>query len=279
MIEGGYDGLSTAKACRALGVSESGYYEWQAREPKPQNTQLTSEIHAIKSKFFFYGYRRVKQELQRRAYPVGEKKVLSIMQKEGLTVRKKRYTPKTTQSDHSLKRYPNRLLNFTPTAINQAFVADITYVPIANLFAYLALIMDLFSRKIVGWDLSWNPDRYLTLSALHKAIELRGAQNLIGCIFHSDHGKQYLCKDHIQMLESVGMLPSTGEIGNSYDNAHAESLNKSIKSEAVYPYEFETFEEAYRILSSHIKLYNKGRLHSGIGYLPPDEFEKKGGLK
>ena len=179
-----------------------------------------------------------------------------------------------------LKRYPNLLIGFVPMAINQAFVADITYVPIGQVFAYLAQIMDLYNRKIVGWDFSWDPDRYLTLSALNRAIKLRGMKNLKGCIFHSDHGSQYLCRDHITRIKEIGMRPSMGEVGNSYDNAFAESLNKTIKCEAVYPNEFESFGEAYQSIKKHINLYNGRRLHSKIGYLPPDEFEKNnGGIK
>jgi putative transposase len=275
MINSNNNRLSTTKACRALNVSESGYHEWRSRSPKRDDPKLIAEIHSIKSEFFFYGYRRVTPELKRRGYHVNSKKVLRLMRKEGLLVVKKRRTPKTTDSDHSLQRYPNLLIDLIATAINQAWAGDITYVLIGQTFAYLALIMDLFSRKIVGWELSWNPDRFLTLSALNKAVKLRGKDNLKGCIFHSDHGKQYLCNDYITRLEQLGMKPSMGEVGNSYDNAHIESLNKSIKYEAVYPNDFDSFEEAYEIIGAHVKLYNGRRLHSGIGYLPPDEFEMK----
>lgn len=267
--------LSLSQACKTLGVSESGYHEWKTRRPESKDVQLLAEIHLIKEDFFFYGYRRVTHELRRRGHHVNHKKVLKLMKEAKLIVVKKRFTPKTTDSNHSLKRYSNLLTDFRPTAINQAMVADITYVPILRLFAYLALIMDLFSRKIVGWNLSWNPDRFLTLGALNQTIRIRGKNNLKDCIFHSDHGKQYLCKEHIEMLEKIGMRPSTGEVGNSYDNAYAESLNKSIKCEAVYPYEFESFDEAYDVICNHVKQYNGRRLHSQIGYLPPDEFEKK----
>jgi putative transposase len=275
MIAANQNELSISKACQLLGVSEKGYYQWKTREPKGQDSRLIAEIQFIKEEFFFYGYRRVTHELNRREYGINHKKVLRLMQDLNLIIVKKNFKPRTTDSNHSLKRYPNLLIDFVPTAINQALVGDITYVPIRDNFAYLAPIMDLYSRRIAGWDLSWHPDRYLTLSALSKTIRLRGEKNLNGCIFHSDHGKQYLCKDHIEKLERIGMRPSTGEVGNSYDNAYAESLNKSIKYEAVYPYEFDTFEEAYQTISKHIKLYNGRRLHSGIGYLPPDEFEKK----
>lgn len=278
MISTKKDQLSMSQKCQLLGVSESGYHKWKILEPKGDDSKLIAQIHAIKEEFFFYGYRRVDAELRRRGYKINHKKVLRLMKKENLIVVKKKVKPKTTQSGHSLKRYPNLLADFIPTAINQALVSDITYVPILDQFAYLATLMDLWSRKIVGWSLSWDPDRYLTLSTLNKAIGLRGAKNLHGCICHSDHGSQYLCRDYIALVHALGMRPSMGEVGNSYDNAFAESLNKTIKYEAVYPNEFETFEEAKQAIAEHIKLYNARRLHSGIGYLPPDEFEEKGGF-
>lgn len=279
MITDNKQSLSIAQSCQLLGVSEGGYHQWANREPIEDDHQLIAEIHAIKEEFFFYGYRRVTEELKRRGQEVNRKKILRLMREERLIVVKKRFTPKTTQSNHSLKRYSNLLADFVPTSINQAFVADITYVPIKDKFAYLAQIMDLFSRRIIGWDLSWNPDRYLTLSALNHAVRLRGQDNLRGCIFHSDHGSQYLCNDHIERVKDLGMKPSMGEVGNSYDNAFAESLNKTVKYEAVYPNEFDSFEEAYEAISIHVRLYNSKRLHSGIGYLPPDEFEKNRGIK
>lgn len=279
MIPANNNGLSTSKSCQLLEVSERNYRRWKTRKPKKDNFQLINQIHEIKEEFFFYGYRRVCEELKRKGQIVNHKKVLRLMRKEKLIVVKRKFKPKTTQSNHSLERYSNLLIDFIPTMINQAWVADITYVPIEQRFAYLAQIMDLYSRKIVGWDLSWDPDRYLTLSALNKAAGLRGIKNLNGCIFHSDHGSQYLCGDHIARVKEIGMRPSMGEVGNSYDNAFAESLNKTIKYEAVYPNDFESFGEAYQIIGNHVNLYNGRRLHSGIGYLSPDEFEKNGGIK
>jgi len=280
MISTNKNNLSVAQTCQLMGVSERGYHKWKSREPKEDDPQLIAEIHAIKEDFFFYGYRRVDEELRRRGHKANHKKVLRLMRKEKLIVVKKKVKPKTTNSNHSFKRHPNLLADFVPTDINQALVSDITYVPIGNKFAYLATLMDLWSRKIIGWYLSWEMDRFLTLAALNKAIRLRGAENIHGCICHSDHGSQYLCGDYIARLNELGMKPSMGEVGNSYDNAFAESLNKTIKYEAVYPNEFETFEDAWKAIADHIILYNNRRLHSGIGYLPPDEFEKNnGGIK
>jgi putative transposase len=276
MITARKDGLSIAKSCELLGISEAGFHK---ERKEISESKIPPVIHIIKEEFFFYGYRRVTKELHRRGHIVNHKKVLKLMKKEGLIVVKKKFTPKTTQSNHNLERYANLLLDFIPTGINQAWVTDITYIPILNKFAYLALVMDLFSRKIVGWNLTWNPDSHLTLSALNKAVLSRGIRKVNGCIHHSDHGVQYLCNDYTERLKGLGMKPSMGEVGNSYDNAHAESLNKTIKYEAVYPSDFESFEEAYETIAKHIILYNKKRLHSKIGYLPPNEFEQKRGIK
>lgn len=195
MINANEQHLSVAQMAPLLNVSESGYRKWKFREPKVEVQQLISEIHTIKEEFFFYGYRRVDEELRRKGHEVNHKKVLRIMREEKLIVVKKKVTPKTTNSNHSFKRYPNLLVDFFPTAINQAWVSDITYVPIGNKFAYLATLMDLWSRKIVGWHLSWEMDRYLTIAALNNAVHLRGTNNLQACICHSDHGSQYLCGD------------------------------------------------------------------------------------
>ncbi len=274
MIDTERGDLSIITACKAIGVSDRGFRKWKRRIPTPENPKLLNDIHQIKEKHFLYGYRRVTHALRREGHTINHKKVLRLMKKERLTVVKKRFKPKTTQSNHKLKRYPNLLENFHPTAVSQAIVSDITYIYIGNKFAYLALIMDLYSRRIVGWELSWDMDAGLTLSALNRAVTLRGAKNIKGSIHHSDHGVQYLCDAYITKLKELGMLPSMGEVGNSYDNAFAESLNKTVKYEEVYPNEYETFEEAYKGIEKYVEVYNEDRLHSKIGYKPPIELEE-----
>ena len=152
-------------------------------------------------------------------------------------------------------------------------MADITYVVCGHIFLYLALVMDLFSRKIVGWELSREVDTDLTMAALNKAVESSGTVE--GCIHHSDHGSQYLAAAYIERLGELGMMPSMGEVGNSYDNAFAESLNKTIKNEEVWINEYDTFEQAYEGIEEFVKKYNERRLHSSIGYVPPNEYEQQ----
>lgn len=269
--------LPVSCASKALSVSARGYYKWkQPKNPVDVNALLRQEIHDVAAEFPKYGYRRVTHALRRNGKLVNHKRVLRIMKEENLLVRRKKFTPKTTQSNHGLQKYPNLVRNLMLTGINQAVVSDITYIRLLCEFVYLAVIMDLFSRRCVGWALSRNPDAQLTMEALNKAIALRGMSCLVGCIHHSDHGVQYAATAYVQRLREVGMRPSMGERGNSYENAHAESLIKTIKYEEVYMNEYETMEDVHVNIRRFIEeVYNKKRLHSSIGYRPPIEFEKK----
>lgn len=263
-------------ACATLDVSKSAYYETKNKEPAVDRDEaILGKIRLIASDFSRYGYRRMTKELQRCDIAVNHKRVHRIMKEHSLLVKRKRFTPITTQSNHNLPRYDNLIKEKVIVKSNEVWVSDITYIPVQNEFTYLALIMDLFSRKIVGWDLSRNVDTTLTLTALNMAVRLRGKNNVNGCIHHSDHGVQYLSGAYMDKLHELGMLPSMGEVGNSYDNAHAESLNKTIKWEEVWINEYKTFEQAYEAIAEFIKKYNEKRLHSSIGYVPPNEFEQQ----
>jgi len=264
--------LSKADACRILEMSRSGFY----KKPHPtekDESELLAAIQQICFEFPRYGYRRVTKQLHRQETLVNHKKVRALMKAHNLLVKRKRTKPKTTDSKHSLPRYPNLIEDLEVTRTNQVWVSDITYVICGNVFLYLALIMDLFSRKIVGWELSRNVDTELTLAALNKAALSRG--NVGGCILHSDHGSQYLAGAYVHRLTELGMLPSMGAVGNSYDNAFAESLNKTIKNEEVWLNEYTTFEQAYKCIEKFVKMYNEKRLHSSIGYVPPNEYEQQ----
>ena len=264
--------LSKAQACKILEVSRSGFYKKPNVYSKNEN-ELLAAIRNICLEFSRYGYRRVTKQLHRQGVYVNHKKVLALMKVNNLLVKSKKTKPKTTNSNHSLQRYSNLLEDLEVTHKNQVWVTDITYVVCGRIFLYLALIMDLFSRKIVGWELSRNVNTELTLAALNKAVETRGG-NVDGCIHHSDHGSQYLAGVYMSRLHKFGMLPSMGEVGNSYDNAFAESLNKTVKNEEVWLNEYETFEEAYGCIAKFVKIYNEKRLHSSIGYVPPNEYEQ-----
>lgn len=269
--------LPIKKACYAFSISKPSYYRWKKKkEAQDPDKKLMLIMQKIALEFPKYGYRRMTKELQRRELEVNHKKVLRIMREENLLVRKKKFKPVTTQSNHGLPKYPNLIKNLMLTGLNQAWVSDITFIHLAREFVYLAVIMDLFSRRCIGWALSRNPDSELALHALNMAIALRGEANVKDCIHHSDQGVQYAARDYVGRLEHAGMKPSMGEKGNSYENAHAESFIKTIKHEEVYMNEYETMEDAYCNIKQFIeKVYNKKRLHSSIGYKPPIEFEQE----
>lgn len=270
--------MSLNEACALMEVSRSGYVAWQDRKPRhdilDQDVRFT--LHNIAEDFPYYGYKRMTKALQRVGYIVNHKRTYRLMQEEKLLCKRKKINPVTTQSNHKFQKYKNLAKGFVPTAINQLIVADITYIALGSEFVYLAVIMDVYSRRFVGWDLSRNADAQLTLSALNMAIVMRGKVNIQGCIHHSDQGVQYAATAYVERLHEVGMLPSMGEVGNSYENAFAESSIKTIKYDEVHMKEYESFEEAHTNIKKFIEeVYNKKRLHSSIGYMPPEEFEKK----
>lgn len=269
--------LSIEHACQLVGVSRNGYLSWKSRKSIGSGFEkkLCEAMHKIKEEFPYYGYPRVTKALQREGYHVNHKRIYRLMTEENLLCKRQKFRPVTTQSNHGFPKYSNLAKGFIPTAINQLVVADITYIALLAEYVYLAILMDVYSRRFIGWALSRNVDTQLTLSALNKAIALRGTGNLKSCIHHSDHGVQYLCDRYIGRLEEVGILPSMGEVGNSYENAFAESAIKTIKANEVNMKEYVSFADAYHNIKHFIEeVYNKKQLHSGIGYVPPEEFEK-----
>ncbi len=269
--------LPITKAAKTLDVAPRSYYKWKQRKTPPdQDAELRTEIHKIALEFPSYGYRRIMRALRREGRIVNHKRVLRLMREERLLVRRKKKRPITTQSNHGLKKYPNLVKDLVLTTINQAWASDITYIRLLCEFVYLAVIIDLFSRRCIGWALSRSPDAKLTLDALNMAIRLRGESNIIGCVHHSDQGVQYAAHVYVQRLGETGMRPSMGEVGNSYENAFAESFIKTLKYEEVEMNEYETIEDVYKNIGKFIdKMYNKKRLHSNLGYKPPIEFENE----
>jgi putative transposase len=269
--------LPVSKACNAASISKASFYRWRNQKDMPDSDiKLRPRIHEIAQEFPKYGYRRITKELQRRDFNANHKRVLRIMKEENLLVKQKKFRPKTTQSNHGLPKHPNLIQDLTPTRVNQVWVSDITYIHLLYGFVYLAVIMDLFSRRCIGWALSRNPDSQLTMNALNMAVALRGEKNVSGCIHHSDQGVQYAAYAYVQRLLDAGMKPSMGEVGNSYENAHVESFIKTLKNEEVWMNEYKTIEDVYNNIKQFIEdVYNAKRLHSGIGYKPPIEFEQE----
>ena len=270
--------IPISKACYHLDISRQAHYQWQDRNYiGNMDIPLVSEMHDIALEFPKYGYRRITAELHRRGQAVNHKKVLRIMHEENLLCKpKKKFRITTTDSNHKYSIYPNLAKNMVLTGINQLWVSDITYIHLAEGHIYLAVIIDVFSRKCIGWELSRRIDSRLVLNALDMAVKARVHLGIDGLIHHSDQGVQYACNEYVDLLGELGIKISMSRKGNPYDNAFAESFMKTLKAEEVYLKEYNTFEEAYNNIKEFIDIvYNKKRLHSSIGYVPPEEFEKE----
>lgn len=261
-----------------MGLAKSTYYYRLKNEPKAKlreeaDAKVKDLIDNVHIDFPIYGYRKLHRELKRRGLVVNEKKIRRIHRKFGLFATQVRKWIKTTDSTHKLKKYPKLL---TPalmiTNVNEVWVSDITYVRILTGFIFVAIILDLFSRKVVGWAISKRINAELAVEALKMAIKNRKPDP--GCIHHSDQGVQYCSKEYIEILEEWKFQISMSRKGNPYDNAWAESFMKILKYEEIYLSEYETYEDVVNRLPHFIEeSYNRKRIHSSIGYLTPEEFE------
>jgi transposase InsO family protein len=244
----------------------------EGRAPSAEDICLRADVEKIVLANARYGYRRVTAQLQRDGWEINHKRVLRVLREESLLCRLKRRFLVTTDSRHGHRVHPNLLRGTTQTAINQAWVADITYIRLPRRFCYLAAILDAFSRRCVGWKLSLEIDSRLALAALEMALAAR--QPAAGLIHHSDRGVQYACAAYTGRLQSAGLQVSMSASGTPYDNAKAESFFRTLKQEEVYLSEYEDFPDALRGIDQFIDVvYNHRRLHSSLGYRPPAEFE------
>lgn len=264
--------------CRLVEVSRAGYYRrWRRRAPDLEACALRDAIQSLAldgRHYRHYGYRRVTAELRRRGWCVNHKRVLRLMRDDNLLcLRRKAFVPATTDSHHRFRVYPNLARKLAPTAVNQLWVADLTYVRLATSFVFLAVILDAYSRRVVGWAMEAHLQAILALKALDMALATR---TVIpgGLVHHSDRGVQYACGDYIARLEGHGILPSMSRVACPYDNAMAESFMKTLKSEQVDGQAYRDLEHARDDIGTFIELvYNRQRLHSALGYRPPVEFE------
>ncbi|MDI6738240.1 MAG: IS3 family transposase [Nanoarchaeota archaeon] len=270
--------IPISHGCSSLNIGRGTYYYNLKDKCNDPNSNKTREgILNIALEYPKYGYRRITAELHRQGQPTNHKKVLRIMREENLLCKpKKKFRITTTDSNHNFPTYQNLAKDIALTGINQLWVADITYVHLVHECVYLAVIIDVYSRKCIGWELSRRIDAVLVLNALNMAVDARIESGIAGLIHHSDQGVQYACSEYVNRLKELDIKISMSRRGNPYDNAFAESFMKTLKCEEVYLKEYKTFDEAYSNLKQFIEVvYNNKRLHSSIGYLPPVEFEAK----
>jgi len=263
--------------CRTLRVSASGYYEWRDRPQSlraAENRRLLAQIKAthVRSRRT-YGRRRVHAQLRAQGVPCSRNRVARLMRSQGLRAVGRRRFRATTDSRHRFPVAPNLLArDFTATAPNQVWVSDITYLPSEEGWLYLATVMDLWSRRIVGWAMEPSLHRRLTLGALEMAISQRHPEP--GLIHHSDRGSQYACDDYQATLETQRMIPSMSRKGDCWDNAPMESFYSTLKCELTHLWKRQPREQARREVFDYLEVfYNRQRLHSSLGYQAPAAFE------
>lgn len=265
--------------CKVLRVSVSGYYAWLKRKPsdrKKRDSALTEKIKLIfddeKSRA---GAPRITRRLNKEGEPVGKQRVARLMKESGLRAKASRKYKATTNSNHKLPVAPNLLKqNFSATHANAKWVSDITYCWTEEGWLYLAVVLDLYSRKVVGWSISKRMTKQLVIDALLMALWARKPPK--GLIIHSDRGSQYCSHAYQNIIRAHGLKCSMSKKGDCYDNAAMESWNHSFKVEAIHGEKFLTREDAKRHIFEYIEIYyNRKRLHSKLGYETPDSYEVK----
>jgi len=259
--------------CRVLKVSPSGYYAWRSRTPSHQAQARAALDARVRAEFDARKGRAGAPRLARHL-SVGRRQVAESMRRQGLRAKAARKFKATTNSNHSLPVAQNLLQqNFTAAGPNQVWVGDITYIGTDEGWLYLAVVLDLFSRKVVGWSMSDRMTATLVCDALKMALFRRKRPR--GVIMHTDRGSQYCSREHRDLLDANGLVASMSAKGNCYDNAAVESWNHSLKVEAIHGERLATRKQAKDLVFEYIEVdYNRNRLHSTLGYISPEQFER-----
>ena len=268
--------LSIERMCQLVSVSRRGFYRsLKEQRPVKEEMEVRSVIQQIALEHRRrYGYRRITAELRRRGMQVNHKRVVRMLREDNLLALQPKRFVVTTDSSHKLEVYLNLASRMRLTGVNQLWVADITYIRLQAEFVYLAVILDGFSRKVVGWELDRTLASRLTIVALEQAIVNREPPP--GLVHHSDRGLQYACAEYVAILEKHRMVPSMSRPANPYDNASCESFMKTLKREEIYARKYEDLEHLRANIEEFIEqYYNRQRLHSALGYRSPEEFERR----
>jgi transposase InsO family protein len=260
--------------CHAASVSRAGYYrDWQKWKPQEAEVAIRDAVQKAALRFRRYGYRRITEVVRRGGIAVGEWVVRRILRSDNLLAVRKRKFVTTTDTKHRFAVYPNLVRYVQLSAINQVWVSDITYVRLGREFVYLAVVLDVYSRRVVGWSLGRTLHTSLALTALNSAIARR--QPGPGLVHHSDRGTQYASNEYVHRLEQAQMLISMSRPARPWENAYCESFMRTLKNEEIDCRSYLTIEDLERNIEDFIEcFYNRERLHSALGYRSPDDFEK-----
>jgi putative transposase len=266
--------MTAVRMCQLGQVSRAGLYRFDpGREQPDDDLDLRNEIQRIALEFPCYGRPRITAELKRRGWKVNHKRVARILRADNLLCLRRRKFVATTDSHHGFPIYPNLAGSMELTGIDQLWIADITYIRLETEFVYLAVVLDAFSRRVIGWALARSLEDDLAIAALTMAFRRRSPPE--GLTHHSDRGVQYASNDYTGLLKDRGVRISMSRKGNPYDNAACESFMKTLKWEEVYRQEYRDLADARASIERFLeKIYNGKRLHSALGYCPPVEFER-----
>jgi len=276
VLQGEGNGPTIERWCRLAEVSRAGYYRrWQASAPRREETGLRDAIQRLALAHRRYGYRRIAALLGREGWQANHKRVLRLMREDNLLcLGRKPFVPVTTDSRHGWRVVPNLARGMEPCGLDQLWVADITYIHLAEAFVYLAVILDAFSRKVIGWALATHLRAELAIEALDMAIAARRPAPG-SLIHHSDRGVQYACGYYSARLKAHDIEPSMSRVGNPYDNAKAERFMRTLKEEEVDGRAYRDVDDARASIGAFIEtVYNRQRLHSALDYLSPEEYEE-----